>query len=69
MNVVPYNCKESSKNKSGSNLRSCCKSGLSCVSACVGCCGVGYYNGTVDIEENISDDDIENYDNLFEKFF
>ena len=36
---------------------------------CSGCCGTGCYNGTVDIEEHVSDDDIEKYDNLFEKFF
>ena len=35
---------------------------------CSGSCGIGCYNGTVDIEENVSDDDIEKYDNLFEKF-
>ena len=36
------------------------------MSACGGCCGTIYYNGT---EETISDDDIENYDNNFETFF
>ena len=45
----------------------CRKNDLSCVSACGGCCGIGCHNGTVDIEENVSDDDIENYDNLFKK--
>ena len=39
------------------------------MSACRGCCGIGCYNGKVDIEEDVSDNDIENYDHLFEKFF
>ena len=69
MNIVRCNCKQSSKNQCGSNLCSCRENGLSCVSACGGCCGIGYCNGNVNIEEDVSDDDIENYDNLFEKFF
>ena len=68
MNVVHFNCKQSSKNQCGSNLRSCLKNALSCASACCGCCRTGCYNGTLDIEENVFDDDIENYDNLFKKF-
>ena len=66
MNVVRCNCKQSLKNQCRSNLCSCRKNGLSCVSACGGCCGTGCYSKNVDIEENISDDDNENYDNLFE---
>ena len=69
MNVVHFSCKQSSKNQCCSNLCSCRKNGLSCLSACRGCCGIGCYNGIADIEENVSDDDIENYDNLLEKFF
>ena len=69
MNVDRCNCKESSKNQC--SLNSCSRpwNGLSCVSACGGCSGIGCHNGNEDIEENIFDDDNENYDNLFEKFF
>ena len=45
------------------------KNGFSSVSACGGCCGISCYNGTVDTEENLSNDDFENYIIcLFEKF-
>ena len=33
-----------------------------------GSCGIGCYSGNMDIEGNISNDDIENYDSLFKKF-
>ena len=69
MKVVHFNCKQTLKNQCGLNLCLRCKNGLSCVrSTCGGCFAIGCYNGTMDIEKNVSNDDIENYNNLFEKF-
>ena len=39
------------------------------MSVCGGCYGIVCYNGTVDAEENVSDDDIGNDDNFLEKLF
>ena len=69
MNIVRCNCKQLSVNQCGSNLSSCCQNGLSCLSACGGCRGIGCYNGTADTKGYVSDDHLENYCNLFENSF
>ena len=73
LNVVRCNCKSSSKNQCGTNLCSCRKSGLVCVSACGGCHGVGCNNTrSVLPEENaIEESQFQEVDdgNIFEKLF
>ena len=61
MNVVRFNCKQSSKNQCGSRLFSCRKNDLSRVSTCRGCRGIDCFNGIVDNEENASDYDFADY--------
>ena len=39
------------------------------MSTCGGCRGINCYNGTIDREENVFNNNFENYDNLFEKLF
>lgn len=62
MNVDRCNCKHLPKTPSDSNLCSCRKNRFSRMSACDACLGISCYNGTVDREENVSNDDFENYD-------
>ena len=66
LNVVRCKCKQSSRNQCGSNLCSCHKNGLSCVSACGECNGIACYNAG-DSHEHV-EDDIED-GNLFERLF
>lgn len=72
LNVIRCNCHTKSKNQCGSNLCSCRKGGLSCVSACGDCHGVGCYNRCGMAEDTHEDDNIDevtNDGNLFEKLF
>ena len=39
------------------------------MSTCGGCRGVGCYDGTMNAEEKVSDDNFKYYGNLFEKIF
>ena len=39
------------------------------MSACGGCRGINCYNGTIEKDKNVFNDNFENYDNLFEKIF
>ena len=39
------------------------------MSACGGCRGINCYNGTIERDKNVFNENFENYDNLFEKIF
>ena len=74
LKVICCKCKSTSKNQCGTNLCSCHKSDLACVSACGGCHGVGCNNSgnkpdADDLQE--FDDYVEdsNDGNIFEKLF
>ena len=74
LNVIRCKCQNSTKNQCGTNICSCRKNDLLCVSACGDCHRVSCYNKNDasklleqedDKEENIDDDD----GIVFEKFF
>ena len=69
--MVRCKCKFTSKNQCGTAMCSCRKNGLSCVSACGECHGVGCnneFNAAVTADE---DDDVDAIDdgNIFDKLF
>ena len=73
LNVIRCKCQNATKNQCGTNICSCRKNDLSCVSACGECHGVSCYNkndASKELEQE--DDDGENtYDdgNVFENLF
>jgi hypothetical protein len=62
LQFVRCKCKLTSRNPYGANIRSCCKNGLNCVTACGDCRGDGCKNAQEvisDLEEdhNVLEDD------------
>ena len=68
MKVICCKCKSTSRNQCGTNLCSCRKNGLSRVSACEECRGVGCFN-IIDIMGKEEEDHDEKERNLFYDLF
>ena len=71
MHVIRYNCQLSSRKPCGSQLCSCRRNGLSCVSKCGDCRGVGCENSQIEdgdssSDESIGDDFAQDDGNIFD---
>jgi hypothetical protein len=64
LRFIRCNCKISKNNACGTNVCTCRKNGLICVSACGGCYGVDCENSTYESEEEEEDDDGNIFDLL-----
>ena len=70
LTVIQCKCKNSARDECGTNIFSCKRNGLSCVTACGECWGVCCYNSATVEEEQVEENEAEmDKRNLFDALF